>query len=413
VHDERTANDAIHLLRSIRHPGNTILIHVDTKVATLAHDSALRRAVNECPCGTTITMESVHSVEWSKWSMNLPTLWGLEWAVSAASPAADWDVFVNLSGDTVPVYDVVTTARLLSQLPYNFVTSKACETGLFPTSVYELPKVWHKRRHYTHDETEPDPVFFTHNGEQVSITTHFGSQWIILQRDFCEWLMLELADPNSWVSQFRDYLMTSGKLMTDETFLPTVLMYAPERFALPLVSEQRRSNDGHNKQQPQQQQPQYLIYANGTVSDITHVRYERMDEHFPTALSGIFPDQQRYQIPSSLLHRLDQPRVWGPYFLGVYDLGMIRQTGALYARKISVLVDDNMVRILPVRRREDIPNIHWPINEISIIDKPDWSKERAMFTRVVRQSERGGSAAAAAADATTENATAITDDEEL
>jgi Core-2/I-Branching enzyme len=417
VHNERTADDAIHLIRSIRHPSNTILIHIDAKVAHLAHDSALQREVARCPCGAaTMRLESVHSVEWSKWSMNLPTLWGMDLAVSTTAGGllyADWDVFINLSGDTVPVYDVDTTANVLAQLPYNFVTSKACETGLFPTSVYELPKVWHKRRHYTHDETEADPVFpvartptgggdHGDNGhyDEVSITTHFGSQWIILQRDFCEWLIHQLADPASWVSQFRDYLMASGKLMTDETFIPTVLMYAPERFPLPLVTSAADTNDTDNVGQQQQQR---LIYANGTVSDITHLRYERMDEHFPTA-AGLFPDRQRYQIPKSLLPTIDQPRVWGPYFLGVYDLGDIRATGALYARKISALVDDNMVRLLPVRRREDIPNIHWPRNEISIIDQPDWSQEREMLARVIAGGTAGTSQQAVGAAA---------DDEEL
>jgi hypothetical protein len=144
--------------------------------------------------------------------------------------------------------------------------------------------------------------------QQKTVVTHFGSQWVILQAPFCRWLLRQLDDPRSWVSQFRDHLIQSEKLMTDETFIASVLVHAEEfKDTLPRT-------DGETGE---------LLFANGTASGITDVRYERMDEHYPTAF-GAFPVTQRYDVPASA--RLDPPRVWGPYFLGVYDLAAIRRT---------------------------------------------------------------------------------------
>ena len=114
VHNERTEADAVHLFRAIRDPRNIIVIHYDRKVASSLlenkESSVLLQEVKSCPCGSTVRVESVHSVEWSKWSMNLPTLWGLELAASSTEFRDQWDVFINLSGDTMPVYTTDTMA---------------------------------------------------------------------------------------------------------------------------------------------------------------------------------------------------------------------------------------------------------------------------------------------------------------
>jgi len=209
------------------------VFHYDKRAADL--HTILDEEVASCPCGSVIRRESVHSVEWSKWSMNLPTLWGMELAVTEYSGA--WDVFINLSGDTLPVYKPHVLAERLQQFPYNFVTSRSCETGLFPTPVYDFPKIWHKRRHYTNDESESAPSFLDGpTGEQVVVTVHFGSQWLVLQHGFVEWIVSQRRDSTSWVSQFGVHLEQANKLMTDETYIPTLLMHAPERFALPNVT---------------------------------------------------------------------------------------------------------------------------------------------------------------------------------
>jgi hypothetical protein len=156
--------------------------------------------------------------------------------------------------------------------------------------------------------------------------------------------------------------------MTDETFIPSILMHIDE------------SDDGIRPMLPKvHKNSGRLVYKNGTLSNIYHIRFERMDEHYPTSY-GKFPSLQRYQVPESFVQQsiLDQPKIWGPYFLGTYDLGDLRNSGALYARKVSSIVDRNLLQILPVNHTEDIPPIHWPI-EISITDRPDWIVEEQMW----------------------------------
>ncbi|GAX29285.1 hypothetical protein FisN_16Hh285 [Fistulifera solaris] len=369
VHNERTMNDAVQLLRAIRDPLNTILIHVDLKAQQLllSDDNVLLREMKACPCQNTIRVESKFDVAWSKWSMNLPTLWGLQ---VAAEEKDKWDVWINLSGDSLPVYTPSTMSRILSELPYNFVTSSACETGLLPTNVNLFPSFWHKRRHYTRDDTEPEAMiqYTDKDGMQSSksMTVYFGSQWMILQPDFCLWLVAELTRDDSLSSRFRQFLESSGLLMTDETFIPTLIMHVDE----------------FKNTLPQMDDIGYLLWRNQTSSSIQHIRYERMDEHVPTAF-GYLWEYQRYAVPKS--SNVDQPRPWGPYFLGIYDLKEIRDSGALFVRKVSDKIDYNVVDMLPVDDSSSIPRIGWP-HEVEVSPKVDW-EERIRTARAQRESK--------------------------
>jgi hypothetical protein len=362
-------SDAVNLLRAIRDPLNSILIHVDLKAQqmVLSDNNVLLREIEACPCHDTIRVESKYEVAWSKWSMNLPTLWALQ---EAAEEKDKWDVWINISGDSLPVYTPSAMSRILSELPYNFLTSSACETGLLPTNVNQFPSFWHKRRHYTRDDTEPGAViqYVNKDGLELSksLTIYFGSQWMILQPDFCVWLVAELRRDDSLSSRFRQYLESSGMLMTDETFIPTLIMHV-DRFkeSLPKVDDNG-----------------YLLWRNQTSSSIEHVRYERMDEHVPTAF-GYLWERQRYAVPGSA--NVDQPRPWGPYFLGVYDLKEIRDSGALFVRKVSDRIDYNVIDMLPVDGSSSIPRIGWP-HEVEISPKVDW-EERIRMARAQRESK--------------------------
>ena len=143
--------------------------------------------------------------------------------------------------------------------------------------------------------------------------------------------------------------------MSDETFIPTLLIHHEHfRETLPQISE-----DGS------------LTGTKGIFS----VRYERMDEHVPNAFGDVVHDQ-RYDVPPST--GVDVPRPWGPYYLGLYDLGNIKESGALFARKVSKRVDANIFKFLPVNDREDIPSIYWP-HEIKISPKVDWDEFKRWY----------------------------------
>jgi hypothetical protein len=216
IHNNRTLDDAVFLFRGIRDPRNTILIHIDLKFDfQLYQTSALRQEVEACPCGSHVEVASVHNATWSTWTMLSPTLWGMEKAVKDYS--GKWDVFINLSGDTLPVYKPDTIAHLFGGplAGINFVTSSACETGLIPTAITAFPQSWHKRSHYS---SHPASLDYTdEDGSKhfnVTLTTYFGSQWMSLQPDWCEYLVKQLERPDSLPSKFRDYLIATKKLMT-------------------------------------------------------------------------------------------------------------------------------------------------------------------------------------------------------
>jgi hypothetical protein len=57
----------------------------------------------------------------------------------------------------------------------------------------------------------------------------------------------------------------------------------------------------------------------------------------------------------------------------VYDLGSIRESGALFVRKVAHAIDPNMYKLLPVDKPEDIPPILWPV-EIKLSPVPNWTK---------------------------------------
>lgn len=367
VHNDRTIEDATPLFQAIRSPRNLIFVHVDAKLDMEAYyQSSLYTEVTTCPCGSTVVVDSVHSAIWASWSMNYPMFWGMEQALLRRG---QWDVFINLSGDSLPVYNQDVIGRLFAHelKGINFVTSSSCETGFLPTNVYHFPDWWHKRRHYTsHPEGDVHLDFVNEKGEEESITMqiHFGSQWVVLLPEFCDFVIRSLARNDSLASRFRDYLIDAQRLMTDETFLATMVMHtAPfNETTLPPVLP-----DGSLATRP----------------SMSALRYERMDEHAPTAF-GMVPLRQHYDVPESSL--ADIPKPWGPYFLGVYDLRSIRQSGALYIRKVSQFVEPNLYQVLPVATIDEIPDFYWP-SEVKVSVKIDWVKRIQDLKRQLREEE--------------------------
>ena len=305
VHNDRTLNDALYLFRAIRDARNIIVVHIDTKFGLEPYyNSPLHKEIEACPCGSRVEVASVYDCKWGSWSMNLPTLWGMEKAVKEY--AGKWDVFVNLSGDTLPVYAQNRIAKLFGGplRGINFVTSIACETGLIPTSILEFPKKWHKRTHYSYQPPN-DLTYVDDDGVEhhdVKVDVYFGSQWVSLTPHFCEFLIRQLARPNSLPCRFRDWLIDTEKLMADETFFTSMLMrYFPE--TIPKITE-NFFLDMEEYDSSSSDDLDVSMYA---------IRYERMDEHVPTS-KGYFPTEQRYEVPAS--SGVAEPKPWGPYFLG-------------------------------------------------------------------------------------------------
>ena len=176
-----------------------------------------------------------------------------------------WDVFINLSADSLPVYK----PHILSQYFHvhscnnkkngplhniNFVTSSSCPTGLLPTNINRFPKLWHKSGHYLekgdfvismasrhciHDNNDCKNYNYEEDGNgnyNITLTIHFGSQWMALTPSFVEYIATSMKDVHSIPSQFKRQLIEKERLMADETFIPTLLVnHLNFRETLPIV----------------------------------------------------------------------------------------------------------------------------------------------------------------------------------
>jgi len=217
----------------------------------------------------------------------------------------EWDVYINLSADTLPVF----TPQILSNIfdsrvngkqgrgmlqGLNFVTSASCVTGLAPTNINMFPSNWHKRGHYE-SHGSFDITYTDDDGRERTedIVIHFGSQWMILTPEFVKYIALSIQRHDSLASLLKQELIARERLMSDETFIPTLLAHHPRfRETIPKVGE-----DGTMIQRP------------GFESVIIKsVRYERMDENSPDAFGNVVPEQ-RYDVPDTAID-VDVPRNW-------------------------------------------------------------------------------------------------------
>ena len=378
VHNKRTITDAAFLVKALIETSSkgdvaAIIIHVDKRVGIdevdeLYATSPLKQYVGSCvEAGCTVDnkgsnddqklvleVHSHFSPEWSKWSMNDPTLWGMDYLLHhSAFHNKKWDVFVNLSGDTLPI---VTSSRISELFAgpldnTNFVTSSSCVTGLHPTSIYHFPEHWMKRAHYFQHDI-PKSLSYQQDGiwrQDAKVTIYFGSQWMALRYDFVEYVVRSMEHPNGLGNVLMETLIDTEVLMTDETFFATLLMNSRFNTTIPKLNK-----DGSIE----------------TMSTMKHLRYERMDENNVNPWGEYRSSDSLYDVPPRFGNATDgegAARPWGPYFLGVYDLGAIKDSGALFVRKVSRTVDENLVRMLPVERIEDydsewemIPDIRWP-----------------------------------------------------
>ena len=271
-----------------------------------------------------------------------------------------YDAFITASGDSFPVYTPACMSELFAaELEgRNVVTASWGATGFRPTRSDDFPERWHKRSHYgdaiTLNVTGWGAAAGDYGGRsgaaaaaaatQVVVYPHFGSQWVFLTPSFVSYVSGALSDPGSVPSQLRSYLVSTGLRISDETFLPTILMNHPEfKATVPDVPR------GDSLAPLGSGRPGTWMYA---------ARYERMDEDRPGPWGGL-ATTQRY-APGAAFE--DNGRPWGPYFLGAYDLRDIKRSGCLFFRKVSDRVEGNLYKVFPKGSRkevEDIPDFSW------------------------------------------------------
>ena len=174
--------------------------------------------------------------------------------------------------------------------------------------------------------------------------------------------MGELDRPDSFTARLADWFehgsleIDTGRRMMrvkphipDELFFPTALMKA-EGFGSSSVPDYRLLGSGSDDIGSGSSGSAGAGGSGTKGVKMNAMHYIRMDEHYPWSNFA-----QRYEAPGD-----GTGRAWGPYYLGTYDLKDIKDSGALFIRKVSPLVDANILRILPVDDHSLIPDISWP-----------------------------------------------------
>ena len=78
LHNKRTLDDSLALMKAISAPGNIVLIHMDVKMQMKEYEmSELKDFIEgDCQaCNANVLIERKFDIKWGQWSMNDPTHW--------------------------------------------------------------------------------------------------------------------------------------------------------------------------------------------------------------------------------------------------------------------------------------------------------------------------------------------------
>lgn len=334
VHNQDTLNGCVRLLDALYHEDHTFYVHFDTKMEKASYSYEWRIM----SYGRKVNMRklSLHNLKWGSWGMLAP--WFSVAQLLTKKEKRRWDYFINLSGDSYPVLKPFPLRQRLLEngLHLNYMTCSAGITGLRPVAWSQFDATWHKRKAFPFPIVSGDERF-------ESLEAHYGSQWMVVTATFVNFVLDELEKKGSFTERLAHWFehgslevdtgrhkMRVKPHIPDEIFFPTILMN----------SGALNGSMGVQSTVPEHRLPQ-----------MRDMWYIRMDEHYPWSNFN-----QRYESPD----KEASTRAWGPYYLGVYDLCSIKRSGALFVRKVSENVDENLLRLLPLESHDAIPNICWP-----------------------------------------------------
>ncbi len=207
------------LMRALANPTDLFFVHVDLK-SRLGIKSerrgvmaAVRDIVKDIPNAVILPSRFTN---WGGWSLSQILIDTIGYALKQDD---SWTHFVNLSGQCFPLAAASVIRERLA------ASNGAIHVEMLP--IRELPADdWHHRslrmfetplRAHILKGRQPDPAMFEMD--------HKGSQWVMLPRDFCRWIM---TDP--MVAEISRYLRR--RLLSDELILQTLVANSPFRSRL-------------------------------------------------------------------------------------------------------------------------------------------------------------------------------------
>jgi len=204
------------LLRAIYDPADLFLVHVDAKSRLgLKRDrSGVMQGVRDACAGKpNVRLMRSRFTNWGGWSLSQALLDAIAIALKADS---EWRYFVNLSGQCYPLKPMDVVKREMDQRgDIAHVQMRPIET---------LPSDdWHHRAHPMFET--PIRAFILPGRKKPPhdfAMSYKGSQWTVLPRSFCEWIV-----SSATTRRVSAYL--KGLLLSDELIMQTLVENSPYR----------------------------------------------------------------------------------------------------------------------------------------------------------------------------------------
>lgn len=191
------------LFEAIYHPENYYLIHLDPKIGLEDYEN-VQSFLADFP--NTYILDS-ENIVWGGYSMVQAELNGIHYLLKIN---AEWDFFINLSGQDFPLKSQDDIRSFLcGEKGNNFIK--------IANQAIERPDTLNRIEHFFL-ETETGFSGTPYKRAYLEdVTAYIGGQWMILTRQCCEFIC------NSHeVKKFEDYYLNT--LIADESFFQTVMM---------------------------------------------------------------------------------------------------------------------------------------------------------------------------------------------
>jgi len=191
------------LFKAIYHPENYYLIHVDKKTSLEIYDDIQGFLANFL---NAYILES-ENVVWGGYSMVQTELSGIKYLLDIN---AEWDFFVNLSGQDFPLKSQDFIRDFLGKNKGNSFIKIANQNTDRPETMNRI------ENYFAETDTGFSGVPYK-RAYLTDVIPYIGGQWMILTRECCEFIC-----NSGEAKKFEDYYLHT--LIPDESFFQTVMM---------------------------------------------------------------------------------------------------------------------------------------------------------------------------------------------
>jgi len=191
------------LFKAIYHPDNYYLVHLDKKTGIEICED-IQDFLTDFP--NTYILES-ENVVWGGYSMVQAELNGMQYLLDIN---AEWDFFINLSGQDYPL----KSQKIIRE----FLTNNKGNNFLkIANQVFKRPETMNRIENYFVETNTGFSGILYKRAFLKEVIPYIGGQWMILTRECCEFIR-----NSGEAKKFEDYYLNT--LIADESFFQTVLM---------------------------------------------------------------------------------------------------------------------------------------------------------------------------------------------